>query len=222
MLEQLAGFVGVCVLVTLVPGLDTALVTRNVLLKGRRAGFLAALGIATGLYTHALAVALGVATLLEHFAVALTALRLCGAVYLGALGMAAIWSSFHSGGRRGRAYDTPGAQARIHIPTWLRPLHPHSAYAQGLLSDLTNPKAFLFFLTFLPQFLTPGQHALPFALVLASIAAAITLAWLCVYSLAVGQLTPLLHRPSVRRWIDRVIGVIFVAFGIHLAVERGT
>ena len=217
MLGQLAAFAGVCALVTLVPGLDTALVTRNVLVRGRRAGFLAALGIATGLYTHALAVALGVATVLEHFAAAFTALRLCGAVYLGTLGIAAIWRSFQ---HRGGGDPTPTAQVHPRVPPWLRAFHPDSAYAQGLLSDLTNPKAFLFFLTFLPQFLTPGQPALPFVLVLATIAAAVTLAWLGVYTLAVGQLMPLLHRPTIRCWMDRATGGIFVAFGLRLAIER--
>src|SRR5690349_23648885 len=91
---QLLAFIGVCVLITLVPGLDTALVTRNVVARGRRAGILTALGTSSGLFIHAVAVALGVSAVLMRSATAFEAVKLCGAAYLGVLGVLALRASF--------------------------------------------------------------------------------------------------------------------------------
>lgn len=218
MLGPLMAFAGICLLEALTPGLDTALVVRNVVKRGRRAGLLAALGTATGLYIHATAVALGVATLLEHSVAAFTVLKLCGTVFLAILGLRALWTSF---ARHGAGVDVQTVHAPDHVdvPRWLRAVYPDHPFMQGLLSDVTNPKAILFFLTFLLQFLTPGQARLPFALALATIDAGIDLIWLSCYVLVLGRLAPLLQRPPVQRVLDGVTGALFIAFGIRLAVE---
>src|SRR5579875_241398 len=145
--HRLLAFAAVCVVITLTPGIDTALVTRNVAVRGRRAGLLTALGASTGLFVHAGAVALGVSAILLRSAVAFQVVKTAGAIYLLVLGVLALWSS-----RAGSAAKTeefaPARRGRL--PS------PGSPYAQGLLTNNTNPKAALFFLTFLPQFLGGG------------------------------------------------------------------
>ncbi len=210
---QLLAFVGVCVLITLVPGLDTALVTRNVVARGRRAGILTAIGTSSGLFIHAVAVALGLSALLMRSAAAFEAIKLCGAAYLGALGLLALRASFRRQADPERASDHRATVA----PVLPRLTHP---YLQGLVTNLTNPKAIAFFLTFLPQFLGTGPGAVPKALALAVIPVSLSLAWLILYATLLGRITAILRRPAVQRWQERLLGVVFIGFGVRLAAER--
>jgi len=213
MTNQLLAFVGVCILITLVPGLDTALVTRNVVAREWRAGIMTGLGTSSGLFIHAVAVALGVSAILLRSAVAFEAVKLCGAAYLGVLGFLALRASFR---REPDADDAP-AQDESASATRPRLTHP---YLQGLLTNVTNPKEIAFFLTFLPQFLGTGQGAVPKALALAVIPVALSLAWLTLYAVLIGRIAAVLRRPAVRRWQERLLGVVFLGFGVRLAAER--
>jgi threonine/homoserine/homoserine lactone efflux protein len=213
MSHQLLGFVGVSILITLVPGLDTALVTRNVVMRGPRAGVVTALGTSTGLFIHAAAVALGVSVILLRSATAFEAIKLGGAAYLGFLGLLALRASFR---RQGATLSVPErtAPAPRRRP---RLTHP---YLQGLLTNVTNPKAVAFFLTFLPQFLGSGRGAVTTALVLAIIPVALSLTWLTLYAAFLGRIAAILRRPAVQRWQERVLGVVFIGFGVRLAAEH--
>jgi threonine/homoserine/homoserine lactone efflux protein len=206
--ERLLGFAGVCVLLTFVPGVDTAMVTRSALARGTRAGVRTALGAASGLFVHAAAVALGVSALLARSAAGFEVLRLCGACYLVVLGVLTFRGAGRGGGPDG------GEPARR--PPRLGP------FAQGLLTNLTNPKAALLFLTLLPQFLSSSSsgRALPLALALATIPATCSFTGLSLYALGLGRLRPLLQRPRVRRVQERVLGGVLVGLGARLAVER--
>lgn len=209
--SQLLAFVGVCILITLVPGLDTAMVTRNVVTRGRRAGIMTAAGTATGLFVHASAVALGVSAILLRSALAFDALKLCGAVYLTVLGLLALRASWRKG--------TP-AQSLAHVSETRRVPRLTNPYLQGLLTNVTNPKAAVFFLTFLPQFLTGGEAVVPRALALAVIPVALTLVWLSLYAVLLGRFAAFLRRPTVQRYQERLMGVVFIGFGLRLAVEH--
>jgi threonine/homoserine/homoserine lactone efflux protein len=93
------------------------------------------------------------------------------------------------------------------------------ALRQGLLSDLGNPKIAVFFTSFLPQFVHGGAVFLPL-LLLGSLFAVLTLTWLAVYALLIGRSSGLLRRPRVRKALDRFTGVVLIAFGVRLALER--
>jgi len=206
MTDRLLGFAGVCVLLTFVPGVDTAMVTRSALARGTRAGVHTALGAASGLFVHAAAVALGVSALLARSAAGFEVLRLCGASYLVVLGVLTL-----RGAGRGRDPD-PAEPGRLRL----------GPFAQGLLTNLTNPKAALLFLTLLPQFLSssPSGRALPLALALATIPATCSFTGLSLYALGLGRLRPLLQRPRVRRVQERIVGGVLVGLGARLAAER--
>jgi threonine/homoserine/homoserine lactone efflux protein len=209
MTDRLLGFVGVCVLLTFVPGVDTAMVTRSALARGTRAGVHTALGAASGLFVHAAAVALGVSALLARSAAGFEVLRLCGACYLVVLGVLTLRA-----GRAGQGRDPDDGE-----PGRLLRLGP---FAQGLLTNLTNPKAALLFLTLLPQFLSSSSsgRGLPLALALATIPATCSFTGLSLYALGLGRLRPLLRRPWVRRLQDRILGGVFIGLGARLAAER--
>jgi threonine/homoserine/homoserine lactone efflux protein len=209
MTDRLLGFVGVCVLLTFVPGVDTAMVTRSALARGTRAGVHTAAGAASGLFVHAAAVALGVSALLARSAAGFEVLRLCGACCLVVLGVLTL----RGAGRAARDGDdaAPG-------PGRLR-LGP---FAQGLLTNLTNPKAALLFLTLLPQFLpsSSATSGLPVALALATIPATCSFTGLSLYAMGLGRLRPLLRRPRVRRVQERIVGGVLIGLGARLAAER--
>jgi threonine/homoserine/homoserine lactone efflux protein len=214
MTDRLLGFVGVCVLLTFVPGVDTAMVTRSALARGTRAGVHTAAGAASGLFVHAAAVALGVSALLARSAAGFEVLRLCGACYLVVLGVLTL----RGAGRAAQDDDgdaPPGPGSRRGRRPRLGP------FAQGLLTNLTNPKAALLFLTLLPQFLSSSATGgLPVALALATIPATCSFTGLSLYALGLGRLRPLLRRPRVRRVQERVVGGVLIGLGARLAAER--
>ena len=104
----------------------------------------------------------------------------------------------------------------------LRPARSGSraALRQGLLSDLGNPKIAVFFTSFLPQFIHGTGSAFAPLLALGAMFAGLTLLWLVFYVAVVGRASAALRRPLVRKTLDRFTGVVLVAFGIRLALER--
>ena len=199
---DLAPFLGLSVLLILMPGPDTAVVTKHALLGGRRAGLLASVGVSLGLVTWTAAAALGIAALLRASAPAFLALRIAGAAYL-------VWIGVQMLRTRTLPVGDPAASSG-----------GGRSLRQGLLSDLGNPKIAIFFTSFLPQFVHGSGSAFAPLLLLGAIFAAITLIWLAVYAALVGQATSLLRRPRVRRTLDRLTGLVLVGFGIRLALER--
>jgi RhtB (resistance to homoserine/threonine) family protein len=201
-------FLAISVLLIVMPGPDTAVVTKNALMGGRRSGVYCALGVALGLTVWTIAAALGVAALLQASAVAFFALKIAGALYLIWIGIQML-----------RARDPATAATAVG-----HGVAPHArgakALRQGLLSDLANPKIAVFFTSFLPQFVHGDGPVFAPLLMLGLVFAVLTLAWLAAYGAAVGRASGVLRRPSVRRTLDRITGVVLIAFGIRLAFER--
>jgi threonine/homoserine/homoserine lactone efflux protein len=193
-------FLAISILLILIPGPDTAVVTKHALLGGHRSGVHASIGVAIGLTVWTLAAALGIAALLRASAVAFLVLKIAGALYLTWIGVQMLRA-------RSRTGDLPGT----------RSASSGKAVRQGLLSDLGNPKIAVFFTSFLPQFVHGGAVLLPL-LVLGGIFAVLTLLWLALYAVIIGRSTALLRRPGVRRGLDRFTGVVLIGFG--LAFER--
>ena len=204
-MRELVAFAGLALVVIVVPGPDMALVLRNGLGYGRRAAVETALGINVGLLVWALAAALGIAALLHASAFAFTALKLAGAAYLVLLGVRALLDAW-----RGAAQcPAPGHESRRVSP-----------FRQGLLSNVLNPKIALVFTTLIPQFVEPGDPAVPRTVLLAGIFIAMGLAWLTSYALLVARVGDMLRRPVVRRAVNAVVGTVLTAFGVRLAFER--
>jgi RhtB (resistance to homoserine/threonine) family protein len=205
---ELAPFLAISILLILIPGPDTAVVTKNALLGGRRAGVFCAVGVTLGLTVWSIAAALGIAALLQASATAFLLLKIVGAIYLIWIGIQML-----------RARDLVAAATRAG-----HGVDPHAARAkalrQGLLSDLSNPKIAIFFTSFLPQFVHGDGPAFPALLGLGLVFAAITLVWLAAYGIAVGHASAVMRRPRVRRTLDRVTGVVLIAFGVRLAFEE--
>jgi threonine/homoserine/homoserine lactone efflux protein len=197
-------FLAIAVFVVVTPGVDTALVTKNALLHGRRAALLTALGVNAGIAVWTTASAFGLGALLHRSETLFTAVRLVGAAYLVVLGAQAVWWSW----RRGHQVAPVVSPSR------------RSPFVQGILSNLLNPKIAVFFTSFLPQFVSPGGPVLGQLLLLGGLFNLLGVAWLCGCAVFVSRVGDALRRPRVRAAVERVTGCVLIAFGLSLATER--
>jgi threonine/homoserine/homoserine lactone efflux protein len=203
---QLLAFAGVSLLLAVTPGPDMAVVTRNALAHGRRGVALTTSGIALALVIWVTATAVGLSALLRTSGEVLFLLKIVGACYLAYLGVRTLLES------RARPADLLAATP---------PAAPaHAVFRQGFLSAISNPKLGVFFVTFLPQFVLPGQPVLPRLLELGVTFALIGWIWMNVYGLFVTRLRQVITAPRVRQWMQRVTGVVLLGFGARLALER--
>jgi threonine/homoserine/homoserine lactone efflux protein len=228
---QLLAFLGVSLVVIVVPGPDTALTIRNALTGGRRAGVATAAGVATGQAVWTVATSVGIAELIQASEPAFLVMKAVGAAYLVALGLQSLWSAArppHQG-----LWTTRHPELAAGLPSRLGPPHrrmegrraraewtnPSRGLRQGVVSNLANPKMAAFFLSLLPQFASPGQGAAGI-LLLGLVFCLLTLAWLALYSVVVDRARVVLGRSWVRPALDGLGGVVLVGFGARLALQQ--
>jgi RhtB (resistance to homoserine/threonine) family protein len=201
---RLVAFVGVAAVLTILPGADMALVMRNVFALGRPRTMLTIAGIACGCLIHATASALGMSAILATSATAFTVMKTAGAAYLVWIGV----QSFRSKTETSDAGNGPRA-TRATAP-----------FAQGFLTNVLNPKVAIFYLTFLPQFIAPGEPVFRRSLLLAGIHIAMGVLWLSAYAWFIERLGAVLTRPRVKAWLERATGGLLIALGVRLAWDR--
>jgi threonine/homoserine/homoserine lactone efflux protein len=202
-LDLLLPFLVASILVTVIPGADMALITRQVLVGGTPLAQRTIFGNLTGLLVHGVALAAGLSALLVASATAYTVVKLAGAAYLVYLGIQAL-----------RAARRPAV-----VPTVVAGA-PRRAFLQGLISTVLNPKPALFFLTFLPQFVNRDEAVLPQTMTLAGIHVVVGLIWLTAYAHLVQGARGVLTAPRVKARLERTTGIVLIAFGLRVAVER--
>jgi RhtB (resistance to homoserine/threonine) family protein len=201
-------FIGVAAVVIVVPGPDTAVVTKNVLVHGRRAALGTSLGVSAGLSVWTLAAALGVASVLRASDVAFTVLKLIGALYLVWLGVQALRAAGHT--ESAARFTTANQPAMGAL----------GGFRQGLLSDLANPKIGIFFTSLLPQFVDPRHSVLLPFLGLGAVFVLMTVLWLVAYCVIAARAATSLQRPRVKAAMDRITGIVLIALGLRLALEH--
>lgn len=192
-------------LLTLTPGLDTALVLRTAAIEGPKRAWLAAFGICLGTLGWGAMVALGLGALLAASKLAFEVLKWAGAAYLVWLGLNLILKP------RNR-FEIAGSVAA-----------PRSGMAwlwRGALNNLLNPKAGVFYVSFLPQFVPAGVPAAPWMFMLANLHVVMGLIWFAFLIGATRPIAGALQKSAVVRWLDRITGGIFLGFGVRLALER--
>lgn len=229
MLVAIATFTVASVLVVLLPGPDTLVVLRNLMTGGRRLGLRAALGAMTGLAVWVLAAALGLSALLTASHDGYLALRIAGAAYLGWMGLTTLRARPHSAPRPGdppAADRTDGDRTANDPPAGGEDAAGRrrrgvvgSGFTAGLLTDLLNPKVGVFFMTFLPGFIPAGARVGLTSLLLGGIFVVLTAGYYLALLALSGSVTRWLSDGPVRRWVDRVTGLVLIAFGVRLAVE---
>jgi threonine/homoserine/homoserine lactone efflux protein len=196
-------FLGLSVLLILTPGPNQALLTSRVLSGGRRAGFAVVRGLTTGMALHVVAAMVGLSALLASSSQVFGWVKLLGGAYLVFLGVTAI---ARTRSRRPAAAEPPRFSG--------------SPYRDGLLSMALNPKAAVFFVAVVPQFVEPGPGASTRVALLLMVYGALTLVFWVGFVLLLTRAQELVRRPAVRRWMERVTGCALVGLGARLAAAR--
>ena len=194
-------------LLNLTPGPDVLYIVTNSLRSGARAGLVAALGITAGCFVHVFAAALGVSALLATSATAFTVLKYIGAAYLLWIGIKILVSK--------PPQQEPDLAA---LAAGEKPRELKSVFAGGFLTNVLNPKVALFFLAFVPQFISPEADNKAVAFILLGVlfninAIPVNFGW----ALAAAWMA---QRNAVRRgmhWLDRAAACMFIGFGLKLA-----
>lgn len=204
-LPLLVAFVLAASILTVTPGVDTAMVLRSATVEGRRPAAYAAIGIAAGCLIWGGAVALGFGALLRASGSAYTIVKLAGTGYL-------IWL----GGRlllrpRTTLEGFGGAET---LPV------PGPAFRRGFLTNVLNPKVGVFYVSFLPHFVPAGAPIASYSFFLAFVHVLLTLSWFAILIAAAAPLGRLLRRPKALRALDVLTGGVFVTFGLRLATSH--
>ncbi len=206
-IHDLALFMVSGLLLNILPGPDSLLIMTRSATQGWRAGVAASLGIGTGTIVHVLAAALGMSAILATSATAFTVVKFVGAAYILYMAIGLLRT------RRGTA-----AQA---APD-LTPLPYRKIFAQGVLTNVLNPKVALFFLAFVPQFIDADapNKALAF-IILGSIFNINGMLWCCGLALFTAFASARLKvSQTVSLWLNRITGGLFVWLAIKLAVSK--
>jgi threonine/homoserine/homoserine lactone efflux protein len=204
--QSLVAFSVAAGVLTITPGLDTTLVLRTSVVEGSRSAGLAALGILLGCLAWGATVALGLGALIAASELAFTLLKWAGALYLLWLGLNLLIRP-----RSDFRIENGATGAAAPRSNWLR---------KGFLSNLLNPKIGVFYVSFLPQFVPANVSPGAFIFLLAVLHALMGIAWFSALILVTRPITKVLKRPNVVRRLDRLTGLVFMAFGARLAVAR--
>ncbi|NHD18754.1 MULTISPECIES: LysE family translocator [unclassified Actinopolyspora] len=212
--DQLVPFLLLTVLITITPGADMALGIRNSLRGGSAACWWTGLGCCTGLVVHAVVSVAGLSALLAASATAYTVLKVVGACYLIWLGVRSLISTLRGGrGTIGadadRGCSTTADEPKLALST---------AYRQGLISNLLNPKIVVLFLTLLPQFVGNDEPHTITSLQLALVFVVTGLLWWRVLSWLLAGLQGLLSRKKVRSALESITGAVLIALGLRVAL----
>ncbi|MFK4231337.1 LysE family translocator [Pseudomonas guariconensis] len=201
--DNLIAFTFAATVLTLTPGLDTALILRTATVESRTQAMRAALGINAGCLLWGAAVAFGLGALIAVSELAYNLLKYCGAAYLAYLGLNMLL-------RPRQALSAAGEQARP-VANW---------FLKGMMGNLLNPKVGIFYVSFLPQFIPQGEPLVAWTFGLVGIHVVLGLLWASALIAATQPLAAVLRRGPVIQWMDRTTGLIFVAFAARLALSR--
>ena len=202
--QALLAFIAAASVLTVTPGVDTAMVLRTAAANGARPAGFAALGIGLGCLVWGAAVSLGLAAVLAASPLAFRLLTWAGAAYLLWIGIGLL------------------LRPRTVLPDKSEAAQADSitAFRRGLLTNLLNPKIGVFYITFLPQFVPAGQSVASFSFLLAAIHVGLSALWFAGLIAATVPMGQLLRRPGVVTVMDRLTGGVFLAFGLRLAMAR--
>ncbi|NMD71237.1 LysE family translocator [Bacillus sp. DNRA2] len=207
-MENFFQFVLMCIFLIILPGPDTAIVTKNTLIQSRIGGLKTSLGIICALLIHTFAAVIGLSAIIVKSALLFSIFKYAGAVYLIYLGGKILWSLW-------KKEET----ASVELNTKSQ-FENTSTFTQGFLTDILNPKVAIFFLSFFPQFVEPGSGTfLPF-LIMGITFTLLSAIWLLLYVYSINQISAFMKKPKAKNIIEGITGTIIIGFGIKLALEK--
>lgn len=201
-------FLTAAVVLNISPGPDLIYILSRTIAQGTRVGLASAAGVCSGAIVHVLAAAFGLSAILATSALAFTIVKYVGAAYLVYLGIQALRS-------RGSALEVDTLKEKTVVTPW-------QAFRQGVLVDVLNPKAAIFFMAFLPQFVRADHGSTSAQLVvLGLLVILVAIIIESLFVLAAARSANFFHRsPRVSALLDRALGTVFVSLGIRLALTE--
>lgn len=209
LLRDVLSFAAVAGLLTIVPGLDTAMVLRSAAADGRRHGFATAIGISSGALLWGAAAAVGISALLEASKIAYMVVRFVGAAYMIWIGSKLLLAALNG--------DAGQLPSDLRVPGSERPLK--RSWSRGLMTNLLNPKIGAFYVAILPQFIPAHASHLAIGLLLALVHDIEGLVWFTAIIMGVHTARAMLERRRVQRGVDAVTGATLLGFGIKLGLS---
>jgi threonine/homoserine/homoserine lactone efflux protein len=206
---RLPAFLTTCWLLAMLPGAGQALILRQVVTVDRRAAWRSIGGTCTGILLWSIGAAAGLSTVLLANPRAYAGLRVAGGVVLAGLGIGSLrtmWRLRARGAGHGAEDDAEVA------------LGGRGAYLAGLACNLGNPKAGVFAISLIPQFIRPEGHAFASGVLLGALWALTTAAWYLVFVVGVDRGRSVVTRPSVRTGLHAVTGVVLLLLGLGVAL----
>lgn len=200
--DALLAFTFAATLLTLTPGLDTALILRTATVEGTRKAIQAQLGINAGCLAWAAAVAFGLGALIAMSELAYNLLKWCGAGYLAWLGVQMLLKPRQ---KMGEVKLSNGSQ------NW---------FLRGFFGNLLNPKVGVFYVSFLPQFIPTGHSPVLWTFGLVLIHVVLGTLWSALLIGSTRKLSGILKQEGVVKWLDRTTGAVFLLFAAKLALSR--
>ncbi|WP_022728959.1 LysE family translocator [Fodinicurvata sediminis] len=205
-LEAVLAFTLAAALLTLTPGIDTALVLRTALVENARSAMMAGLGVSTGVLAWGLLAAVGLGAVLAVSETAYNLVRIVGALYLLYLGALLIRNALGKGPQDSTLQNQTASTA-ISGQRW---------FVRGALTNLLNPKVGVFYVSFLPQFIPADSNVVLFSVLLAAIHAGLGVLWFAFITLATRPAAGFLRRAIVARTLDGITGSVLIAFGLRI------
>jgi threonine/homoserine/homoserine lactone efflux protein len=205
-IENYLGFIIAALILNLTPGVDTMYILTRSVSQGKSAGLVSVAGIMSGCIVHVLCAAFGLSLILSTSANIFTLVKLAGALYLIYLGVKTLLE-------KNKPFETTSSEDGV------RDLM--KIYKQGVLTNILNPKVGLFFLSFLPQFITPDHinGPLPFLILGGTFLLTGTL-WCLFLTWTAALMTHTLRNSRFAGpLLQKLSGFIFIGFGLKLAFD---
>lgn len=208
-IHDLPLFILAGLLLNITPGPDMLYIAGRTASQGFRSGLAAVMGINAGCLVHTFAAAIGLSAILTTSAEAFFVVKLVGAAYLVYVGISLLLQKQPDG-------------AALDISSTLPSKTTRQAFWQGFLTNVLNPKVALFFLAFLPQFISADSTTKPVAFVILGIIFIFNSLFVTIsFAALVAQASDLFQNSSrIARWLNRCCGVLFIAIGVKLALTE--
>jgi threonine/homoserine/homoserine lactone efflux protein len=208
LLRVIPAFAATALILAILPGQGVAMLIRQTISGGREAGLLAAFGNGSGLILWSWLSALGLSAIFAASPLAYNILRVIGALYLLGLAVSTLYALRKESGK----FDLD----------WTTEMSRVASFRIGLFTNLTNVKAAVFAVAFIPAFVPRGFPIWQGIAILGFVQALTSTAWYVTLVMMVDRATRLLTRPSVRRWLTgaSASGLLLLATGLLLAPRR--
>lgn len=198
-------FIGVALVIILSPGPDFILVLNNALSQGMAKGYATFYGIVVGQLVHVAALVFGLSLIIAKSQLLFDTIKWLGAIYLMYLGVRSLI-----------AKQPPDHEI---VKTTHQKSRPH-CFTEGLMSTVFNPKVLLFYLTFLPQFIHPGESVAFKSFLLGSLFIVLVCVWYTVFLQLIHRMERWFKRGRSQLFLNRIAGVALVGIGASLLIKN--